>query len=39
VVLGSLLERFPEFAQTGDPEWRENFTLRGLSKLPLSLTA
>jgi cytochrome P450 len=38
VVLGTLVERYPQFAQTGDPGWRENFTLRGLSKLPLSLT-
>ncbi|MBV8958480.1 MAG: cytochrome P450, partial [Actinobacteria bacterium] len=39
VVLGTLIERYPQFAQTGEPAWRENFTLRGLSKLPLSLTA
>jgi cytochrome P450 len=37
VVIGTLVERYPEFAQTGDPAWRENFTLRGLSSLPLQL--
>ena len=37
VAIGTLVERYPAFAQAGEPAWRENFTLRGLSTLPLRL--
>jgi cytochrome P450 len=38
VAVGTLVQRYPGFAQAGEPAWRENFTLRGLSTLPLRLT-
>ena len=38
VALKTLLERFPQIElQTMEPEWRDTFTLRGLTRLPLAV--
>ena len=41
VVFTTLLERMPDLKLTdrGPPKWRESFTLRGLTHLPVSWTA
>lgn len=37
IAITSLVRRFPELALAGEPAARDTFTLRGLSKLPVSL--
>jgi cytochrome P450 len=35
IAIGALVRRFPRMELAGDPEWREQITLRGLSRLPV----
>lgn len=37
IALRTLLARAPQMRLAGEPEWKDHITLRGLSRLPLSL--
>jgi cytochrome P450 len=37
VAIGSLIRRFPNIEVTGGPEWRDRITIRGVSRLDLSV--
>jgi cytochrome P450 len=37
VAIGSLIRRFPSLEVTDGPEWRDRITIRGVSRLGLSL--
>lgn len=36
VAIGSLIKRFSKLDMTGEPEWRDRLTIRGVSRLSLS---
>jgi len=38
IAISSLVHRFPDLALAGEPRVRDTFTLRGLSKLPVTLS-
>jgi cytochrome P450 len=37
VAITSLIRRFPQLEQAGDPRWRDRLTIRGVEHLPISL--
>ena len=38
VAISSVIRRFPNVALAGEPGWRDRLTIRGVERLPLSLT-
>ncbi len=38
VAISSVIRRFPDVALAGEPGWRDRLTIRGVDRLPLSLT-
>lgn len=38
VAVGTLIRRFPNLAIMEDPEWRDRFTIRGVSRLLFSVS-